>query len=399
MNDARDRSHGRSASPAADPADAQRLLHELQLHQLELELQNEELQRARAEAEASLARYAELYDAAPVGYLTLGADGVVQQANLAAARLLGRPREQLVGTLFAESIERFDRPALALFLQQLQQAQASAEPASCELTLDSRGGEPLRFVRFEGRASDAGLRVTLSNVTDQRLSSQALQRSETQLRRAYRQLAEAQEQERMRLTEQLHDHVGRNLTALGLNLSILDEALGGRIEPPLRERLGDSIQLLQSTVGQIRGLMSELYPPMLVDLGLFAALRWWAGEVARRSGIAVGMVDGEPGLRQPVDIESALFRIAQEALANAVRHARASRIDVSLRRHGSGLLLEITDDGCGFDAGAVLSDEERSRWGLTLMRERAAAIGGVLRIHSAAGRGTRVSIETEEARR
>jgi len=380
--------------PIRDEADVRRLLHELQVHQVELELQNEELQRARCEAESTAARYAELYDQAPVGYLTLDDAGVVRQANLAAVALLGGARERLLGRKFTELVERMDRPSFANFLQRL----VGTSHGSCEVSLDQRDAD-LRIVRIDGRLDGDGrlVRITLSDVTRQRLSTLALQRSETQLRRAYRQLAGAQECERLRLTEQLHDQVGRNLTALGLNLSIIEQAL-----PPelgLHERLQDSIGLLQAAVSQVRGVMSDLYPPMLIDYGLFAALRWWASEVARRSRVEVCMVDGDLGLRQPAETESALFRIAQEAIANAIRHGRPRRVEISLRQHHRGVRLEISDDGRGFDADAVVADDERASWGLTMMRERALAIGAELHIDSAAGRGTRISVDTEANRR
>ncbi len=379
--------------PGGDETDVRRLLHELQVHQVELELQNEELQRARAETEAMLLDYTELYEQAPVGYLTLDRDGRILQANPAAATLLGTARDRLVDSPLAECIERMDRPAFRAFLQRLATPEATA---LCELTLE-RGGSELRIVQIDGRSDRDGarLRITLSDTTNHRLSSNALRRSETQLRRAYRQLAQAQESERLRLTERLHDQIGRNLTALGLNLTLLDEESPAPLPSGLRERLVDSQALLKATVTEVRSLMSELYPPMLPDYGLFAALRWWSGEVAKRHGIEVRVADGEPGPRLSAEVESALFRIAQEALANAARHARPSRIDVLLRRHGDRLRLEIVDNGCGFDPDSSNGDDERGSWGLMLMRERALAIGARLQVDSTPGRGTRICVDTE----
>jgi signal transduction histidine kinase len=385
---ARVREAGGLAPPAA--ADAPRLLHELQLQQVELELQNEALRQARAALETSLARYTELYDRAPVGYLTLTGDGRIEQINRAGAALLEAPGEALAGQALSQYVERLDRPALRALLQRIQ---AGTPGDGCELSLRGAGGA-LRVVRVEAEAGrGAGCRITLADVTESRLSTDALRRSETKLRQAYRRLAQAQESERLRLTEQLHDQVGRNLTALGLNLSMLRQELAPSAGAETRARLQDSLALLQATVSQIRGLMSELYPPMLGDYGLYAALRWWAGEVGKRAAIEVVMLEPDGGLRLSSELETALFRIAQEALENAARHAAASRIEITLRIFEQRLELAVRDDGHGFDAEAVLADDERASWGLTWMRERALAIGARLQIESAPGFGTRVVVE------
>jgi signal transduction histidine kinase len=381
------RAAGCLALPSA--ADAPRLLAELQLQQVELEIQNEQLKQVRAALETTLARYTELYDRAPVGYLTLGTDGRIEQINRAGALLLDGAIDQLVGESLLRYVERLDRPSLRALLRR---ARDSGERERAELSLRGIGGA-WRVLRLEAEASGAECRITLFDITEHRLSTDALRRSETQLRHAYRRLAQAQESERLRLTEQLHDQVGRNLTALGLNLSILGQELAPAASPEAAARLRDSVGLLRAAVAQIRGLMSELYPPMLGDYGLFAALRWWTGEVGKRSGIAIAMADVDGGARLATEVESALFRIAQEAIENAVRHAGAERIEVMLRIDGQCFELAVRDYGCGFDAAAVLADDERASWGLTWMRERALAIGASLQIESRPGWGTRVMVE------
>jgi signal transduction histidine kinase len=240
-------------------------------------------------------------------------------------------------------------------------------------------------------AGEACCRIALTDVNAQRQANDALLRSESRLRNAYRRLAQAQEYERVRLTEQLHDQVGRNLTALGLHLAILERDVGdGAPAAMLRE----AMNLLQGTVTQVRHLMSELYPPMLGDYGVYSAVRWLASEVARRTGAEVRMVEGDGDWRLHPETEAALFRITQEALENSVRHAAATRIDITLRAVDRRIQLTVTDDGRGFDCDAVGADG-RSSWGLTLMRERALAIGATLAIESRAGRGTRIHLDVE----
>jgi signal transduction histidine kinase len=372
-------------------ADAQRLLQELQIQRVELLARNQQLQQARSEAESALALHAELYDRAPVGYLTLVDGDRIAQINRAGANLLDAPPAALIGQSFGGFVERMDQPAMHGFLQRVR-ARGGSE--GCELSLVGSTGA-IRIVHAEAEAEavpgDTHCRITLSDITEHRLSTNALRRSQTQLRSAYGRLAQAQERERLRLTEQLHDDVGRNLTALGLNLSILQQEMEPVASTVTAERLQASIELLKDTAALVRSMMSELYPPMLGDYGLNAALRWWAGEVGKRSGIDIAMLDFDAGLRTRPEVESALFRIAQEALENAVRHAAPRRVQIMLRVVGKHLQLAVADDGRGFDASRL--DDERSSWGLTLMRERALAIGAELLVESTPGAGTRITVE------
>jgi two-component system sensor histidine kinase UhpB len=137
--------------------------------------------------------------------------------------------------------------------------------------------------------------------------------------------------------------------------------------------------------------MAELRPPLLDEYGLSAALAAHVKDFARRTGVRVSVEDREElgsGLRQ--DAAIALFRIAQEALANVAKHAEASQVRIALERQGQATVLRITDDGVGFDVQERLS--HRTRWGMTTMQERAAAVGAALSLESAPGTGTTIRI-------
>lgn len=146
--------------------EARRLLHELQVHQIELEMQNEELMQARAQAEAAFAHYADLYDFAPVGYLTLGFKGDIRQANFVAAALLGTERGNLAGKRFSSFVDSRDRPAFNSFLKQVFASQAKEV---CELKLQDKGGEPC-VVHMECVAEDSGeaCRITMMEITERK---------------------------------------------------------------------------------------------------------------------------------------------------------------------------------------------------------------------------------------
>lgn len=212
-----------------------------------------------------------------------------------------------------------------------------------------------------------------------------------------RRLVEAEETERHRIAAELHDRVGQNLSALNINLDIaLGQLPKEQIE--VRLRLADSLALVEGTLQTIEELMADLRPPLLDDYGLAAALGQYAQGFARRNGIRVSFDDPlelGAGLRR--DVAIALFRVAQEALANVAKHARAGKVILLLEKSNNQLVLEISDDGRGFDVDERLG--RSMRWGVTTMQERAAAVGGLVHVESTPHAGTtiRVSIPEEKA--
>jgi len=205
-------------------------------------------------------------------------------------------------------------------------------------------------------------------------------------------LLTVQESERRTLARELHDAVGQELTALSLNLTIIDGALPQATPPKIRERLEDSQELLEETTRHLRNIMTELRPPGLDELGLLAALQEHVAQVARRSEIALSVSGVEPQPRLAPTEEIALFRIVQEALNNIVKHSRAGVAAVSLRQNSDRVELTITDNGVGFDTAAkpIMGGYGM---GTTTMRERAEAIGATLQLQSVPGEGTRITVE------
>jgi PAS domain S-box-containing protein len=235
----------------------------------------------------------------------------------------------------------------------------------------------------------------LRDITERKRTENALRETAAELRAVSAKLAEAEEAERSALARELHDRIGGTITALGLNLTILREELSAESAEKVGERIEDSLELVGKAAKMVRGLMGELHPPLLDDYGLAAALRWYAGEFSKRSGIAATASGEEPAPRLGREKEIALFRITQEALSNVTKHAAASHVEISLEPAVGGVRLTIADDGRGFDpAGSRRADQSPS-WGLRTMAERAAGVGGRLRVESAPGKGTRLVVELE----
>lgn len=195
------------------------------------------------------------------------------------------------------------------------------------------------------------------------------------------QLVDAQEAERKALANELHDRIGQNLSALNLNLNLnlAQLAAHGPALTPVATRLRDALTLVEQTTEIVRGVMEELHPALLEQYGLATALRWYGEEFAQRTGIAVHCAVGECFPRLPGKVETALFRIAQEALTNVAKHADATNAEISLRRSESGIELRISDDGVGLAAATAPAAIGRG-WGVSIMTERARSLGAELQL-------------------
>jgi PAS domain S-box-containing protein len=205
-----------------------------------------------------------------------------------------------------------------------------------------------------------------------------------------RQLVEIQEDQFQRLGRELHDHVGQDLTAINLNLSLLEGMLPENSPDGIHQRLEDTGRLVELAVGRMRNIMADFRPPMLDTYGLAPALFWYCQQLTQRTELPVNVNDRQMSeVRLPLQAEVGLFRIAQEALANIVKHARAKRVDIDLVDEDGIFTMTVADDGVGFDPREVASRPE-AHWGLAIMRERARAIDAFFALETAPGKGTKV---------
>jgi len=225
---------------------------------------------------------------------------------------------------------------------------------------------------------------TIAQGAERKQAEEALRRANEQLHVLSRRLFQIQENERRHLARELHDQLGQALTAAKIDLQAA-QSLEERTA--VVRRLDDSIAILERLLQQVRQLSLELRPPLLDDLGLVPALRWYLDQQAQRADLRVEFF-ADPALeRVDAAIETACFRVAQEALTNVVRHARAQTVSVELDRTPEALHLVVRDDGIGFD---VVRAQQSASLGLLGMRERVTLLGGELDCKSAPGRGTEV---------
>ncbi len=212
-----------------------------------------------------------------------------------------------------------------------------------------------------------------------------LEANEREFRRLGRSVLRVQEDERRRLARDLHDGIGQNLTALNHRLAQLGDGLSPQ-QSTLREKLDAAIALCSDTLDDTRELSRLLRPPILDDLGLEPALQWLARSQGEASGLAIAVeIEALPTLEG--DLQTLLFRVAQEALNNIAKHAHARNVLLRLVARGGLLQLQVVDDGRGCDPEVALRSGGS---GLGGMRERLRLHGGRLELHSTPGNGARV---------
>jgi signal transduction histidine kinase len=235
---------------------------------------------------------------------------------------------------------------------------------------DKQGSDP-RFTDDDARVAEGfAQRASVAVDLSRRVARDALQR-----------VVSAQEQERRRLARELHDETGQALTSILLGLHTIEEAKG---EAELKAALSDVRDLVRATLQDVRQLAVELRPKALDDFGLVAALERLTSSFGEQTGISMEFQSSLPAGRLSPEVETALYRIVQEALTNIVKHSRAGRVSIVVGRKDGAVSVVVEDDGVGFEPARTREEG----LGLIGMRERVALLGGRLTIESRPGAGT-----------
>ncbi|HXF37510.1 MAG TPA: PAS domain-containing protein [Actinomycetota bacterium] len=359
---------------------------------IERELRDAGVRRERRAAEARLReaeeRYRSLVERVPaVVYLAEpGWHGRWLYVSPRIEQLVGyAPEEWLADpALWIERLHPDDRERV---LTEDDRRLASADPIVADYRLLARDGRTVWVHEEADVIEDAeGRRLLwglLSDVTERRETEERLRRSDEQRRRLLSKLVASQEEERIRIAHDIHDDSIQVMTAVGMRLEVLRRRLRDPEDVRVVEQVAETVA---STIARLRNLLFELRPPALDREGLAAALRMY---LTGSSPTPVWELDDRLSREPSPEARAVLYRIAQEALMNVRKHARASRVAVALRDEGEGALVEVRDDGVGFDP----DEAEGSRpghLGVVSMRERAELAGGWCRVESAPGRGTAV---------
>jgi len=367
--------------------DMKKLVHELQVHQIELEMQNDELRKAQQVIEESRSRYVDLYDFAPVGYFTLDGKGVILEANLTGAELLRFDRNLLLKTPFSLYVIPED---MELFFEYRRKILQIPGRQSCELRLKRRAGIPL-WVRLEGAAVAAPkgkltrMQMAASDITEGKRSEGALSASEKRLQDLTSKLLHIQEMERKSIANEIHDGLLSDLAAVNYSLEAKILTLE-KASDPLASDLRKVLNIHRKTMKEARRIMDRLRPSILDDLGLIPAIHAFCREFQ----VFYTHIQLECGLEIledeiPEAIKVVIFRVAQEAMTNAVRHGKGTSAKLSLAKGSDRIELVAQDNGQGFDL-----ENTQKGVGLESMRERVEISGGIFKIESVIGAGTTI---------
>lgn len=372
------------AARAASAIQNAQLFEQSQHYVAELEERIAERKRAEMALRESEERYRELFENARDAIYVHDLEGNYIRVNHAAETLSGYKREEIVGHNFIKFVAAAD---VGFGRKTFYAKLAEQGETAFEIDVIAKDG---RRVPVEVRSRAiyengvmVGVQGIARDITERKLAQDALQRFS-------RQLIEAQEDERRRISRELHDQIGQILTAIKMNLHSIPQV---RHTSEIGCYVKDNIEAVDEALRLVRDLSVELRPPVLDDFGLVTALCWYVDRYTKRTGLNVDVAIELPDQNQRFsrEIETACFRIAQEALTNIVRHAQANKVLLQLVKDGNVLLLSVKDDGVGFDPERLRKRALRAATlGLISMQERAHAAGGTIKIDSAISRGTEI---------
>ena len=338
-------------------------------------------QKALRESEE---RYRELFENSRDAIYVHDLGGRYVSVNRAAELLSGFDREEILGKHYSNFISpgnlknarenfcrKLDAPVETSYEAEVVCKNGHRIPVEISSRMIYRDGDPI------------GVQGIARDITERKRAQQALQNYS-------RRLMEVQEAERQNLSRELHDEIGQALTAIRINLEWIRRF--NIAAPEALPRVDESIDAVDDAVKRVRELALELRPSLLDDLGLASALRWYVDSFAVRTGINARVVGDIPRTDHiPHEIETAAFRIVQEALTNVARHSFATRVSVDISQSNRELHLEVYDNGIGFDSDTVLNGQSATAaLGLRGMQERALAVNGDINIVSQPRAGTHI---------
>ncbi len=355
-----------------------------------LKQQIEENERDRLSLEALGRRYTSLVENTLTG-IYLQQENRVVFCNERFAEIFGFPRDEIAGMELSCLLDTKERETEFPDLD--RGTNVSMSKAN---VIEGRrsGGERIWMKMSQAMLETDEGEYVLGNVIDvseQMRIQEELQRSEKETHQLSSLLITAQENERKRIANELHDGIGQRLSAIKFSVEDVLRSAEGTKEGRSLERLQDVVGKIRDTIEEVRRTSMDLRPSILDDLGLVATINWFCREF--------GSMFPEIEVDKTVDIEEAalrdelkvvVFRIMQEAFHNITKHASARRVEISLRLQDKALELCIQDNGCGFDMG--LDVTSGPSLGLKSMRERAELMGGHFDIRSASGTGTQIHV-------
>ena len=312
--------------------------------------------------------------------LVLDQEGSLVHANQACMQFSGHAPGELPYLRFCETDPRWQRGAGHELAAGIRSVIAGLSDAyALEYEFVTRTGAHWSLAKVSRFLGEGPLRVVVAHtdITERKLMDGALRQSHAQLRQLALHLETVKEDERKRISRDIHDELGQNLLALRIDISMLS-ARTQHAHPRLHGRVAAVLDNIDTTIKSVRGIMNELRP-MALDLGLQAAIEWQVGDFRKRSGIACQLQIRDEALFAAIgsQVEIALFRIVQEALSNVMRHAHASAVELEFHSDARAVYVSISDNGVGITAQ---QQRKKQCFGLIGIRERVRALDGQVEI-------------------
>jgi PAS domain S-box-containing protein len=321
-------------------------------------------------------------------------DGIITSWNSGAERLFGYATAEVIGRPITFLMPPDCRDEETMILARLGRGERVEHFESVRETKDGRRIDvslTIAPIRDAGGRT-VGISKIARDITQRKRAEEAQSQSAERLESLSRRLIRAEEDERGRIARELHDEIGQALTAIKIHLQVVAQGLNDM--PTSRGRIDEALGLVGHTLRQVRSISLDLRPSLLDDFGLVAALRSLINSQARLAGFTARFtpVADDLDFRLEAELETACFRVTQEALTNIVRHAGARNVEVEVRLVEGDLSLLVRDDGAGFDpASARRRASAGASLGLLGMQERVSLVGGRFALHSTPGEGTEVS--------
>ncbi len=366
-------------------------MHELNVYQIELEMQNEELYKTQEELYNAKMCYFELYDMAPMGYLTLNCDGLILEANLESAQILATSRKKLINQSFTNFIYCEDQDIYYMLRKRIT---AFKKRQSCELRMQNSAGKVFWTqitVNSKNTSSEhSSWKVIFIDISESR-ELRAIKEHNEMLHNFSRKILQARENERKSMAREVHDQLGQIMAALKIDLMWLKRKI-----PQDSQGLMTKVDIMLGNINlgiqSVRGIVAQLRPLILDDLGLEAAMEWYVQKYLKSANVkyTISFI-GEESLFNE-DLKIVLFRVFQEALTNVIHHSNATKCSISLTQEDETLILQITDNGIGVTQKQI---ENPKSFGLIGIRERLYPYAGRLSVIGQEGKGTTLTIKIE----
>jgi PAS domain S-box-containing protein len=368
--------------------DLKKLVHELQVHQIELEMQNDELRKIQHDLKKTRDQYEELFNEAPIGYLIIDTTGKILNVNETLTGILASRKKDIIGHSFYEFIADEYKDLFYLYLRKLQNTGKGGGTETCLKDSGHQNFVYLSSSFIKRRNIDGEVRISVLDITQRKRAEVELRESRQRLSNLSAHILSVKENESKRIARIIHDEIGQNLFGLQMQVVALERELSS-LDQGTTQKIKHILNYIDQIIETAQKVTSELRPPVLDNLGLKEAFRIYLKEFDNQIKINFQTNLNVDEFKMDIEKSTALFRIFQEVLLNIHRHAGATVVNITLAKNGNEIELLISDNGKGITPSQLGGNRS---FGIMGMRERVNILKGKIDIKGKAGQGTIIKI-------